>query len=573
MALTQLVNKSARYRQVKQQKATGATYTPPELADFVAHQMLGLWVAPKKSPIRILDPAIGEGELILSLLKQLPTNLDIEVYGFDSNQYALEQSSKRIKNRYPGISLFLTNGDFLKGFTSNSQHRYGTLFEAPATEIYDLIIANPPYVRTQIMGAAVAQALANQFNLTGRIDLYQGFLIAIAEVLSPNGVAGVITSNRFMTTKTGSGVRQAIQKRMRLNHVWDFGDTKLFDAAVLPAVLIGQGLNGVKSAVPLFSSIYETKNDALFSASSITHAAQQSGVVAVPDGRRFLVKHGSLSTSAQINGVWRIATEENDAWLCTVKSNTWSTFGGIGKVRVGVKTCADKVFIRKDWSFIPEEEQPELLCSLATHHHAKRYKGSIPEKKYQIVYPHEIANGKRRPIDIDLYPRTKAYLEEHRAALESRSYVIEAGRKWYEIWVPQDPAAWGRRKLVFKDISEEPCFWIDLEGSVVNGDCYWLITNEEKNDDLLWLAVSIGNSTFVEAFYDHSFNNKLYAGRRRYITQYVEKFPLPNPTTPLSKLIISKAKEIYAEKASTERLEEELNAMVWESFGLVSKKV
>jgi len=44
-----------------------------------------------------------------------------------------------------------------------------------------------------------------------------------------------------------------------------------------------------------------------------------------------------------------------------------------------------------------------------------------------------------------------------------------SGREWYEIWVPQDPAAWDQPKLVFRDISEEPMFWIDHDGAVVNG--------------------------------------------------------------------------------------------------------
>ena len=76
-------------------------------------------------------------------------------------------------------------------------------------------------------------------------------------------------------------------------------------------------------------------------------------------------------------------------------------------------------------------------------------------------------------------------------------------------------------KLVFRDISEQPTFWLDFEGSVVNGDCYWLTPESQGSDDRLWLAAAVANSTFIESFYDHRFNNKLYAGRRRFITQYV----------------------------------------------------
>jgi hypothetical protein len=178
--------------------------------------------------------------------------------------------------------------------------------------------------------------------------------------------------------------------------------------------------------------------------------------------------------------------------------------------------------------------------------------------------------GCRRAVNLAHYPRSQAYFEAHRPALEGRQYVIESGREWYEIWVPQDPDAWKAPKLVFRDIAEEPTFWIDLNGSIVNGDCYWLICENSANIDLLWLAAAVGNSTFIECFYDFSFHNKLYAGRRRFITQYVEKFPLPDPESFLGQAIIAKAKRIYDSTPSLEasQLQKELNHLVWKSFGL-----
>jgi len=50
----------------------------------------------------------------------------------------------------------------------------------------------------------------------------------------------------------------------------------------------------------------------------------------------------------------------------------------------------------------------------------------------------------------------------------------------------------GRVQSCDADISDEPCFWLDLEGSVVNGDCYWMVAQDGK-DDLLWLAAGVGN--------------------------------------------------------------------------------
>ena len=166
-------------------------------------------------------------------------------------------------------------------------------------------------------------------------------------------------------------------------------------------------------------------------------------------------------------------------------------------------------------------------------------------------------------------------MEKHRAALEARTYLIDAGRKWYELWVPQDPAAWPSPKLVFPDISDKPIFWIDTDGGVVNGECYWLQCENKDEQDLLWLALAVANSSFIEAFYDHRFNNKLYAGRRRYITQYVELFPLPNPKCDEAMSIIDLAKIIHTKTPSTEadQLAAELDAKIWHVFGLPAEEV
>ncbi len=567
-----------RYATVTEEKATGATYTPKRLADFVAEQVCrAARLAPAGGTIKVLDPATGDGELLLSLLAQIEVRdtRGIEVHGFETDLRALNSAAARIKHRFPSVTLHLVHGSFL-AFVLDAvrPHDRGGLFETHDVPDYDLIIANPPYVRTQVLGADEAQRLAGQFGLRGRADLYHAFLVGIAQVLKPEGMAGVIVSNRFMTTRSGGAVREAIRAQFNVRHVWDLGDTKLFDAAVLPAVLLVEKRCGKACTTAAFTSIYASTDEPDLRAKDSIAALSCQGVVEVDDGRRFRVTTGTLDITASAQAVWRVATESGDQWLQTVQTNTWKTFGDIGKVRVGVKTCADKVFIRSDWSDMPVEERPELLRALTTHHAARRFRASPLQKPRQLLYPHESADGQRRAADLTAHPRTAAYLEQHRSALEARRYVIDAGRQWYELWVPQDPQGWAAPKLVFRDISEVPTFWIDLDGSIVNGDCYWLACQHHRDTDLLWLAAAVANSSFIEAFYDHSFNNKLYAGRRRFITQYVERFPLPDPALPLGQTIIAIAQNIYklVGTCNTEVLQAQLDKLVWEAFGVTVRK-
>ncbi len=564
-----------RYGDLGEGKTNGVTYTPKLLADFVAEQIANAAsLEVSSTPLRILDPAVGDGELLLSLLNVLVarSHHSFTVYGFDTSKSALDRTQQRLSTTFPQTDLHLTHDSFLNFVAGYAVDDGITLFPQPAAPRFDLIIANPPYVRTQIIGADAARRLGECFGLTGRVDLYHAFLIAMGQVLTPKGTAGIIVSNRFMTTRGGASVRSALKARLALRHIWDLGDTKLFDAAVLPAVILANGRSASSPAQAHFTSIYETDHSPNLEASTPIAALAQSGIVQLSDMRRFRVQHGRLEDKGPSSDIWRLSTDAGDAWLACVLAHSWGTFRDLGKVRVGVKTCADRVFIRSDWEDMAQ--RPELLRPLTTHHIARSFRATRSATSTNILYPHESADGRRRPVDLRQYPNANAYLEEHRAVLEARGYVTASGRRWYEIWVPQDPAAWNAPKLVFRDISERPTFWIDLDGTVVNGDCYWLVAKHRDQESLLWLAAAVANSTFAEAFYDHRFNNKLYSGRRRFITQYVEEFPLPDPTTNLSQDIIALAQSIFAElETATEArpLVQQLDEMIWDAFGLIKE--
>jgi adenine-specific DNA-methyltransferase len=554
---------------VSEQKATGATYTPRALSDFVATEMLFDWSVPSNESLRILDPAIGDGELLCSLLARLPAGArkHAHVVGFDRDAEALRTARLRLSPLVSDQRLDLVHADFLES-TGVAATR-GELFSPRSPGSYDLVIANPPYVRTQVMGSHAARELAEAFGLAGRVDLYQAFILAIAKCLKPSGRMGLIVSNRFMSTKSGTTVRRALIAQTRLKRVWDLGDTKLFDAAVLPAVIVADGGGETLEGTASFTSVYSSDAPVEHRVDTVFDALTHDGVVEVGDGRRFVVCSGRLDHGPGAAGVWRVSTDRGDDWLATVRRHSWKTFGEVGKVRVGVKTCADKIFIRSDWDSLGTSQRPELLRPLTTHHVGRPFKAAPDGIKREILYPHGVIDGRRRPVCIDEFPNSRAYLTSHRAALESRRYVIEAGRQWYEIWVPHDPGLWSRPKLVFRDISEEPCFWMDLDETVVNGDCYWISCEQPGSEDLLWLAAGVANSSFITEFYDRSFNNRLYAGRRRFITQYVEQFPIPDPSTKDSRQIIASAREIYASESEEEtlRLRRALDRQVWRVFG------
>jgi hypothetical protein len=296
------------------------------------------------------------------------------------------------------------------------------------------------------------------------------------------------------------------------------------------------------------------------------------GLVETASGR-YQVERGILSSSGP-GQVWALSTPVKAAWLARVRRLCQHSFADVAQIRVGIKTTADAVFIREDWQSLPQPVRPEgtLVRPLITHHHAARWNVCQKPPK-SVLYPHESRAGKRAPIRLARYPRATAYLQSHAARLRSRKYVVAAGRAWFEIWVPHHPDDWSQRKVVFPDISERPTFFLDESGAVVNGDCYWLTLRPGLDEDWLYLILAVANSQFIAEYYDVLFHNKLYAGRRRFMTQYVKQFPLPDLATATARQLVSQVKKLLAAKSPAARAqrEGEIDALVWQSFGLTER--
>lgn len=566
----------------RERKRHGRHYTPAALAGFLAGRV-AVRIDAAGTTVRVLDPACGTGELLFAMRDALAERLPgtpVELVGYDLDPVGLELARRRAARA--GVAAEWRQADFLVECAG-----------LPAAE-FDAVIANPPYVRTQQLGGAAAQALRGQFGLRGRIDLTHPFAAALPRLLAPGGVLGLLCANRFLTTKAGANLRAVLLADLAPVELYDLGDTRLFEAAVLPAVTIA--VRGARFGSCRYVSVYqddpgagepergrfgpgkpgqgapmllETDDSAgdreLFAA---LRGADDATVWR--QGRRFRVRVGELVTPAgQAASVgWRMSRVGRDDWLRRVSEQTWRTFGELGRIRVGIKTNADRVFIADHWG--EPETEPELLRELITHHDLRPWRIERV-RRTRVLYPYELTRTRRVPVELAHYPRTAAYLEQHREVLAARGYLTGAGRQWYEHWVPQRPHLWRIPKVVFPDISERPRFALDRSGAVVNGDCYWIslaeLGGDDRAEELACLMMGVANSSLGLRFYDAVCGNRLYSGRRRWITQYVSRLPLPDPTGTAAVEIIARVRGL-AEEPETGAARAELDELVYRAFAL-----
>lgn len=556
-------------------KKTGATFTPPKLADFIADKILSYY-KPNNQSIKVLDPACGEGILLSSIAEKL-TQKDIkfELTGFDSNAQFLKTAFTNLESLSFKASISLLNKDFLQQITPESKQ--GVLFKNTDLSnsingTIDMVIANPPYVRTQLLGADYAQSISKKFNLKGRIDLYYPFLISMTLALKKGGLLGVITSNRYLSTKSGASIRKFLKENFEILEIIDLGDTKLFDAAVLPAIFIGRKKCNTKNTTASFTKIYEALN---IPSKKVIDVPNFYDVLNFKNDGYFLTNNKKYKkTSGKVKFInskdhtWALLSNQEDKWVNKINKSSKNTIGDFFKVRVGIKTTADKVFIRENWANQKHVPEKSLLKNLISQENIEPWRIS-DHKKLRVVYPHYSKNGKKETIDIEKYPKAKAYFLEHEERLKSRKYLIDTGRKWFEIWVPQKPMFWDLPKLVFPDISSYPRFYFDKSKRIVNGNCYWMVAQTPEDINRLLLIQGIANSLLMTKYHDLMFNNKLYSGRRRYFSQYVEKYPMPDINLDSSQQVISLVKELNVCSSIEEKsLMEKLEIKVAESFGV-----
>ncbi|MGV9679816.1 Eco57I restriction-modification methylase domain-containing protein [Nocardia sp. NPDC003482] len=513
-------------RAAEERKRHGRHYTPERLAEFLAARLLAQAVPAGPGELSILDPACGDGELLLAARRVARARFPgvrVRLIGYDMDETAIAVAAAR----EPDVEWHV--GDFLHAATTLADARF------------DVVIANPPYVRTQQLGAETARLLSRRFSLQGRIDLTHPFVASLPRLLRPGGVLGLLCANRFLTTKAGANLRELLCAELSPVELYDLGDTRLFEAAVLPAITIA--VRAERAEPCRYVSAYEVPDGVPTGDADLFAVLNEPRDCLIDhDGRCVAIEVGTLETgrastprpagaAVDYSVPWRMSRPGTDDWLRRVGNGTWKTFGELARIRVGIKTTADRVFISDQWEHREPRPEPELLFDLLTHHDMAPWRVARA-RDTRVLYPYDVTQPRRTPVDLALFPGAAAYLGEHKDTLAARNYLAASGREWFEIWVPQRPHLWRLPKLVFPDISVLPRFALDRSGAIVNGDCYWISVPDLGADRVANLMMGVANSTLGLRFYDAVCGNRLYAGRRRWITQYVARLPVPDPSTP-----------------------------------------
>ncbi len=256
----------------------------------------------------------------------------------------------------------------------------------------------------------------------------------------------------------------------------------------------------------------------------------------------------------------------------------------------GILTGCNEVFI------IPTEKRDAILNACKTQEERERTERLIKPilrgkdiKRYSyewadlwLINTHNgytsALKSKIPPIDIEKYPAIKTHLDAHYDTIATRS---DQGDTPYHLRNCAYLEDFEKEKIVYGEIVQEPRFYLD------NGECElgcfyaeatsFILTGEH----LRYLLGMLHSKLITFAFKTFYAGGGLGESGYRYKKAFIERLPIPKITEKNQELadkITDGAKQILAlkakdPKANTQRLEKEIDALVYQLYHLTDEEI
>jgi hypothetical protein len=419
---------------------------------------------------------------------------------------------------------------------------------------FDIVVANPPYVRGDKLGDQKDEFKATDIYkpvYSGTADLYVYFYVRALDLLKKGGQLAFITSNKFIRAKYGTGLRAYLAEHTNMREMIDFGELPVFkEAATFPYILLAEKAQPSKKI--RFTQV------------------QTWGEL---DSVRELVEENSeiLPQTAISRDDWTLTNNET-AKLLQKLNQSGKPLGEYvnGKIYRGVLTGFNTAFVidaaKRDELITQDPKSAEIIKPYAVGDDVRKWQ--IRDKNKWLIFT-------RRGVNIDSYPAIKFHLEQYKDDLTPKiNSTDKRGRKpgrykWYEI---QDDIAYYEAfenpKIVYPDIAKELRFSFDIQQTYFGNTVYMLAVDD------LYLA-GILNSNLVWYYVKANFavlGDPNAGGRFRFFTQSVEQIPIPDAPANLREKIASLAQQcLDVAKDNPDKLpalEAELNQLVYQAYGL-----
>ena len=439
------------------------------------------------------------------------------------------------------------------------------LRDGAANSGFDIVLANPPYVRMEKIDNEDELAYGEAFPevRAPRADLLVYFYARALQILKPSGWLAFITSNSFTKRKYGEGLRQHLAEQMTIKTVVDFGEVKVFDATVEPYVLVGHKTVPYSDSTVAGHNLYPLLARELSSRGSVEPVREE--IQRLPE--HLAVEMSVFPQNRLTGSEWRIEDEEINRLFERLTNQGKSLGEFVNRhLYMGIKTGLNEAFVidqaKRDELIEEDSRSIELIKPWLRGKDIGRWKAE--SSGLYIIFTN-------RGVDIEKYPAILEHLKWFRRFRDEKG--VEKGLEkratadvhpWYELQQPQEGIyqEFAAPKIVWPDIAREVRFASDTDGSYLDMTCFTIPTGSQ------WLLALL-NSDLSE-FLLCQLTSSLRGGFLRPKRQYMTRLPIvtPNPTTQRQLAAIA-ASGVAGKPID----EDELNSIVYDLYGLSPAEV
>ena len=439
---------------------------------------------------------------------------------------------------------------------------------------FDVVIANPPYVRHEAI-KNLKPALKSLYEcFTGTADLLVYFYERGVKLLAPGGSISFITSNKFYRAAYGQKIRSFLTRELTLDRLIDFGDAPVFEAVAYASILTGvRALPRSDSTAVCYTWEKGMPLDRI--AQIIDERGQSIRQAELKPNGWQLEAPATLRLLEKLLGAGTPLAEYVDGPIYSgIKTGLNEAFvvdrGTRDRLIREHKSSAEilKPFLRgrdvKRWSVQFDDHYLIRIESSENERHPWSGKSEIEaEKSFASTYPAIYRRFQSlRDIKLD-----KPDARGCRNMFEQLQRRDDQGKYYWEL---RSCVYWNefeKPKILYPDIYEHQSFTWDVDKYFTANTCYFIRTDER------WLT-GLLNSATVEWFYG-MLSNRVRGGYLRAFSDYMRQIPIPRASpevqeqleTLVNRALAAKAKDPSADTGPIER---EIDLLVYELYGLTA---
>ena len=211
-------------KSIESRRKMGQFSTPGVLANEIVSETLSCFTQ-GNDQLRVLEPSMGTGAFVSAVLKFFSTRIKV-IRGYELDK-----------------DFFDAAVELWKGW--NVDPRLSDFTQTTPEKVFDLVVANPPYVRHHALGAEAKKRLQRMvkertgIEISGLAGLYCHFLLLSQSWMAKDAVGVWLIPSEWMSVNYGESLRKFLTSNVTLLrvHRFDAADVRFSDALVSSCVV------------------------------------------------------------------------------------------------------------------------------------------------------------------------------------------------------------------------------------------------------------------------------------------------------------------------------------------------